>query len=891
MDTNISSKRSLGAEFARMFLLLLAVLALLLCGVFLPDQTLFSNDGPLGRIISECHQLPSRFIGCWGDLNGIGFSGGTATPGISMGLQYLLKPVLFSKLYALLAQLILGLGAWCFFSQLRLSRLACLLGGLTAALNSCFFAVSCWGDAAQPIAAGMIFFALAALTDTSSRLRWWRVMLGGMAVGMAVIEASDVGAIFSVYLAAFVIYQAWLGEGSAGKRAALGLGRLTVVVLCAGFIAAQAVVGLVGSSIVGVVGTQQDAQTKEARWDWATQWSLPVEETSGLVVSGLFGYRLDTQDGGAYWGRIGEDPAVDRFLQNGRRGTPPHGFMRYAGGGIYAGVLVVMLGVWALTQSLRRKDSVFSLAQRRWLWFWLAVALVSLLLAYGRFAPFYQGLYALPYFSTIRNPVKFIYLVSLALIVFFAYGVDGLWRRYLQPLPPVSPVAPVVASKKAAAKAVRKPAGKPAGTFDQAWMLGCWAILGIILLAWVVYASEYQSLVAYLHYVQIHDPDAESMASFSIRQVGWLVLFYFLSAILLGRIFAGRFAGAKARWAGVALGLLLAADLGRANLPWIIYWNYPEKYATNPVIDFLKDKPYEHRVTLLPGQTPPNLPSLDKLYRLEWLQQQFPYYNIQTLDIVDMPRKPRDLAAFAKALTPPPGVGGFQVLSRVWQLTSTRYVLGQAEMMDVFNQVVQQGRLRVVERFDIVPKQNLAAANAVARLTAAADDNGHFALFEYTGALPQAKLYANWQVITNDDTVLEQLATPSFDPSQTVMVSDELPATAVAAGTNQTAGTVDIASYKSKDIVLKCNASSGSVLLLCSHYDPDWHVWVDGRPEQVLRCNYIMRGVWVPAGAHTVEFKFQPPYKLLYVTLFGIGTALLLLTVVLVASRGNGKKE
>jgi len=869
-----------------MFLLLLAALSLLLCGAFLPNQTLFSNDGPLGRIISECHQLPGRFIGCWGDLNGIGFNGGTATPGISMGLQYLLKPVLFSKLYALLAQLILGLGAWCFFTQLRLSRPACLLGGLAAALNSCFFAVSCWGDASQPIAAGLVFFALAALADTSSRLRWWRVMLAGMAVGMAVIEASDVGAIFSVYVAAFVLFQAWLGDGAAGKRAATGLGRLAVLVLCAGFIAAQAVVGLVGSSITGVVGTQQDAQTKEARWDFCTQWSLPVNETAGLVVPGLFGYRMDTQGGGAYWGRIGEDPAVDRYLQNGRQGTPPHGFMRYAGGGFYAGVLVVMLGVWAIVQSLRGKNSVFSSLERRWLWFWLVVAVISLLLAYGRFAPFYQLLYALPYFSTIRNPIKFIYLVSLALIVIFGYGVDGLSRRYLQPAPSAPPAVPAMAPKKGGAKISRK----PVSTFEKSWMFGCWVVLGVILLAWAVYASEYQALVAYLHSVQFHDPDVNAIASFSILQPGWVVLFYFLCALLLSRIFAGRFAGARARWAGMVMGLLLLVDLGRANQPWIIYWNYPEKYATNPIIDFLRDKPYEHRVTLLPGQSPPNLPSLDKLYRLEWLQQQFPYYNIQTLDIVDMPRKPRDLAAFAKALTPPPGVEGFQVLSRVWQLTNTRYVLGQAEVLDIFNQEVSQGRLRIVQRFDIVPKQNLAAANAVARLTAAADDNGHFALFEYTGAMPQAKLYTQWQVMTNDDTALAQLASPSFDPSQTVMVADELPA-ATTTGTNQNAGTVDCTSYLSKDIMLKCNATAPSVLLVCSHYDPNWKVLVDGRPEKVLRCNYIMRGVSVPAGAHTVEFRFQPPYGLLYVTLSGIGTALLLLTVVLVASRRAGKKD
>jgi hypothetical protein len=899
METNVTSPKAKGADLFAVLLLLLAALSILLYGVFLPNQTLFSNDGPLGRIISECHQLPSRFVGCWGDLNGIGFNGGVAIPGISMVLQFLLKPIWFSKLYALLAQVILGLGAWCFFSQLGLSRMACFLGALAAALNSCFFAVSCWGDAAQPIAAGMAFFAMAALTDTSSRLRWVRVMLGGMAAGMAVIEASDVGAIFSVYVAAFVAYQAWMGGGTAAQRAVTGLSRLAVVVVCAGFIAAQAVIGLVGTSIVGVAGTQQDEQTKEQRWDFCTQWSLPVEETTGLIVPGLFGYRLDTPNGGAYWGRIGMDPAVERYLENGRQGQPPRGFMRYSGGGFYAGVIVVMLGVWAMVQSMRRKDSCFSLAQRRWVWFWLAVTVVSLLLAFGRFAPFYRLVYALPYFSTIRNPIKFIYLVSLALVVLFAYGADGLWRRYLQPAPapvPAPPATPAaVNGKKAAAKVTRKPAAKPADSFEKTWMFGTWSILGIILLAWVVYAADHQSVVAYMHFYQVRDPDADSFASFSARQVGWLVLFYVVSAWLIGRILAGKFAGVKARWAGVAFGLLLVVDLGRANQPWIMYWNYPDKYASNPIIEVLRNQPYEHRVTLLPGaQTAPNAPTLERLYRLEWLQQQFPYYNIQTLDVVDMPRKPLDLVAFGRALTPQPGVAGYQTLARIWQLTGTRYVLGRSEVQDVFNQEVRQGQLRVVQRFDVTPKPGEETLNAIARLTAVPDDNGMYALFEYTAALPQAKLYSTWQVITNDSTVLEQLGSLSFDPGQTVMVSDNIPAPAPAAATatdntNQNPGAAEITSYRSKDIVIKCSAPAASVLLISSHFDPHWYVWVDGQPAKVLRCNYIMRGVAVPAGAHTVEFRFQPPYKMLYVTLSAFAVTLLLLVVVLVAGRGPEK--
>ena len=144
------------------------------------------------------------------------------------------------------------------------------------------------------------------------------------------------------------------------------------------------------------------------------------------------------------------------------------------------------------------------------------------------------------------------------------------------------------------------------------------------------------------------------------------------------------------------------------------------------------------------------------------------------------------------------------------------------------------------------------------RLTAAYKPHGRFAIFEFTGALPRASLYSRWQVSTNDPVVLAQLADPAFDPQQTVLVdgtpSSELPAEGPGEGGNSS---VDITSYSPKEIVLKTLAKSKTVLLLNDRYDPQWTVTVDNRPATLLRCNYIMRGVQVPAGEHTVCFSFH----------------------------------
>ena len=387
-------------------LLLFVILAVLLCDDFLPDNVFFSNDGPLGRQVAECHHLPDRFFGCWQDLNSIGTREGNLAPDISSGLELILGPFWFSKLYVPVALMILGLGAWCCFRQWGLTPLACVAGSLAATLNSGFFSTACWGVAAHPITVGMSFFALAALADTTSRWRWVKTILAGLAVGMGVMEGADIGALFSLLVAAFAIYQAMVtGSGSSIKRLAAGFGRLALLTACAVVLAAQALSGFISTGIEGVAGTEQNEQVRQARWDWATQWSLPKSETLGLVVPGLFGYRFNTPDGGFYWGAIGRDPEWDRYFAGGQQGPKPTGIQRYVGGGSYLGVPVVLIALWAAAQSLRRNHSIFSPARRRILWFWMGIGFISLLLAYGRFAPFYALLFKLPYFSTIRNPV------------------------------------------------------------------------------------------------------------------------------------------------------------------------------------------------------------------------------------------------------------------------------------------------------------------------------------------------------------------------------------------------------------------------------------------------------------------------------------------------------
>ena len=859
--------------------ILCVILGLLFLRSFAPAWVVFANDGPLGAMMAERAQVPEAFTGSWADLNGYGSRDPGALPNLTSGLLWVLGPLGFAKFYAPLTLLFLGIGAWFLCRQLGLGNLAAILGGFAAALCSDFFGVACWGVGTQAICFGLNYFALGIVVSPKQLRPWLRYPLAGLAVGLGVMEAFDIGAIFSVVTAVCVVVHAVLTGGNSPKNFFVGSARVAIIGLCAVLVAGAALSSLIGTQIQGVVGTEQDQRTKQERWDWATQWSFPKVEALGIVVPGLFGFRMDTPDGGNYWGKGGRDPAWDRYFASGKQGVPPRGFIRYGGGGSYTGVLLSLVALWAVLQSLRKENSVFSLPQRKFIWFLTGLAFISLLLSFGRFAPFYQFFYALPYASTIRNPGKFMHVLQWAWLIIFAHGVYGLSRRYLEP---PAPAPRDLVSQLQSWWARVSP-------FDRKWTIGSAIAIGVSVVGWLGYASARSSLVNYLQAVQFDETTAAAIAGFSLRQAGWFVLLLALAVGLFTVILSGYFSGRRARVGAMLLGLMMVVDLAWVDTRWVVTYNWKEKYleaADNPVIDFLRQKPYERRVSIIPEWLPSAVGApqqllgaeqmLEQVYRIEWMQHLFQFNNIQSLDIVQMPRVPSDIAAFEGALQFDGNPQHVTRVARRWQLTNTRYLLGAAGLLNTVKLLdPEQQRFKSVMTFEFY--RDRADGPILTRTNAA----GPFALFEFTGALPRVRLYANWQVSTNDTVTLKDLAAKEFDPAKTVLVAANLPPPDLANTTNSAAGEVEFISYAPKHLVLKADSAVPAVLLLNDKYDPNWQVTVDGQAAPLLRCNYLMRGVQISKGEHRIEFHFRPPINSLYVSLVAlvVGAALLALAL------------
>jgi hypothetical protein len=851
-------------------LLVLAAIAIVLFHKsFSADQVIFSNDAPLGALSTEAASMKSAMRGVWNDLNWIGIENPAALPHTASAAWFLLgdNAVLSSKFHVPLALIVLGLSLWFLLRQFGFRHTVCGLAAIAAMLNMNTFSHSTWGLPSRAWTLASTFMALAALRSGVVSHPLLKALLAGLAVANGIMEGFDVGAIFSLYVGAFAVFIALAQPGDlTGGKIAKALLRATLVAVFAALCAAAALSTLIGTQVKGVVGMEQDAETRRQRWDAATMWSLPKVETLRVLVPGLFGYRMDAEEGANYWGAVGQSP-----------GYPTS---RHSGAGEYAGILVVLVAAFAVANAFRKKNNPFTDLERRCVYFFSIAAFVSVLFAWGRHAPFYQIIYALPFFSTIRNPIKFMHPFHMALLILFGFGLEALCRLYLKETE--SKAQNVIA----AIKAWRATA--PA--FERRWTFGLVGFGAVAFLGAMIYISSRQDLIKHLGTAGFPQPLADQIARFSYAEVGLALAHLTLAILLLISILSGWFSGRRARLLVGIVGAVLLVDLIPANKPWVVYYNYKDRYASNPVIDFLRENPHEHRVTARVG------PFLSNNYLVDptttsfvgvanqWLQHHFQYYNIQSLEPVQMPRPPAIDQQFFMAMIPssnrPPSV-----LTRMWELSNTRYLLGGKQALVAVARELDAGRdrIKILKTFDMTPKPGIANPQTIDEVDWILHENGRFALAEFSGALPRVKLYPVWRKASDDDAVLNELIATSFDPSATAFLHGETP---ITPGTSTNfSGDVKITSYAPKRIELAVSNSAPALLLYNDKYSPNWRLTINDQPATLHRANFIMRGIPLPAGQHRLLMTYSQPMTGLFISLGSMLVGFVVLGFLVFASR------
>ncbi len=105
------------------------------------------------------------------------------------------------------------------------------------------------------------------------------------------------------------------------------------------------------------------------------------------------------------------------------------------------------------------------------------------------------------------------------------------------------------------------------------------------------------------------------------------------------------------------------------------------------------------------------------------------------------------------------------------------------------------------------------------------------------------------------DQALARLTDPAFDPRREALVEAPLGCELV---TNMAAESVSLVRDELNRVTFQVRAMTPGLLVMSDTFYPGWSAEVDGKPTPIVRTDYALRGICLPAGEHEIVFRFDP---------------------------------
>jgi hypothetical protein len=315
----------------------------------------------------------------------------------------------------------------------------------------------------------------------------------------------------------------------------------------------------------------------------------------------------------------------------------------------------------------------------------------------------------------------------------------------------------------------------------------------------------------------------------------------------------------RRRWAALALVAVLAVEL-LANAVWssmyqggTVYLGLegrdhpallhgPLRWPNTPLDDYLTPGPIARRIATTGGNT----------RYLAWIQPTV-YFNkgyLFTQDRADWPAlllgraivfRLRDVLGYSPIQVP-----------RYWsyiRATNRLPVFYNASIL----QVPSDEDLRLLGvRFLIVPQGVTPPVPAREILT----EDG-YTLVETQGWDPRVSVVPTWEAVRSGVPALEAVLERGFDPAAGAVVEGD-PGIEPATG-DPSPGAARYEERTPEDVRIAVDAEAPSIVVVRNAWDRGWSASVDGEPAPVLRTDYFLQGVPVPAGEHEVRLRYREP--------------------------------
>jgi hypothetical protein len=129
----------------------------------------------------------------------------------------------------------------------------------------------------------------------------------------------------------------------------------------------------------------------------------------------------------------------------------------------------------------------------------------------------------------------------------------------------------------------------------------------------------------------------------------------------------------------------------------------------------------------------------------------------------------------------------------------------------------------------------------------------------------------------------EMQAVSGMNPATTAVVHDEFKSVLNNYDSVDSTASITMTKYATKKLTYDVKTPTAAAVIFSEIYYPaGWVCRIDGNEVEAFRANYILRGVQVPAGEHTIEWSFEPKTYATGVSVNMAGSLSLVLLVLII---------
>ncbi|MDO4228713.1 MAG: YfhO family protein [Capnocytophaga sp.] len=167
---------------------------------------------------------------------------------------------------------------------------------------------------------------------------------------------------------------------------------------------------------------------------------------------------------------------------------------------------------------------------------------------------------------------------------------------------------------------------------------------------------------------------------------------------------------------------------------------------------------------------------------------------------------------------------------------------------------------RLQELFEYqISKGNMAALNMLnVKYILMQNEKGQVQPMQNENALGNAWFVEKITPKSTNDEVMQTLS--DFDPkTEAVALAKDIENLAFKQSVVDSTATISLKSYQPNKLIYETdNQQNGFAVFSEMHYPHGWTATLDGKQVPYYRVDYLLRGMEVPAGKHTIVFEFQP---------------------------------